>query len=171
MRALDWDAKNPINKYPLITVYHPSDKKLQTHANIGWVGFIGVLTGISSKVSIGEKVWLPKDNSVKMTRYGNPWTYVLRDVLYEATDMESALEILIKTHRTCAIHLGLASSEDHEFRMIEYSEKILNNYDDYNYTHYTSAHPKKTGIAYFDKHVQPSGDSCVGQILTDVRIL
>ena len=24
MRALDWDAANPINKFPLITVYHPS---------------------------------------------------------------------------------------------------------------------------------------------------
>lgn len=118
MRALDWDAKNPISQYPLITVYHPSDKKLQTHANVGWVGFVGVLTGISSKVSIGEKVWLPKDNSVKMTRYGNPWTFALRDVLYEAVDIESALQILTKTHRTCAIHLGLASSEDHEFRML-----------------------------------------------------
>ena len=23
LRALDWDAANPINKYPLLTVYHP----------------------------------------------------------------------------------------------------------------------------------------------------
>jgi hypothetical protein len=29
-----------------------------------------------------------------MTRFGNPWTYVLRDVLYEATDMKSAIKIL-----------------------------------------------------------------------------
>ena len=47
----------------------------------------------------------------------------------------------------------------------------MNNYDDKNYTHYASNHPKKTGIAYFDKHVQPSGDGCVGQILTNVSIL
>lgn len=102
-----------------------------------------------------------------MTRYGNPWTYVMRDVLYEAVDMESALSILSNAHRTCAIHLGLSSSVDHEFRMLEYSEKILNNYDDNNYTNYNAkSHPKKKGIAYFDKHVQPSGDSCVGQLLT-----
>lgn len=87
MRALDWDSKNLISKYPLITVYHPSDKNLQVHANIGWVGFVGALTGMSQKVALGEKVWLPPKNSVKMTRYGNPWTYVIRDVLYEATDI------------------------------------------------------------------------------------
>ena len=53
MRALDWDAANPINKYPIITVYHPSDKNLNKHANLGWIGFIGALTGVSEKVSIG----------------------------------------------------------------------------------------------------------------------
>lgn len=117
MRALDWDAGNPINKYPLITVYHPSDKNSQVHANIGWIGFVGALTGMSPKITIGEKVWLPPNHSVKMTRYGNPWTYVLRDVLYDAVNMSQAISILTKAHRTCAIHLGVASTDDHTFRM------------------------------------------------------
>lgn len=102
-----------------------------------------------------------------MTRYGNPWTYVIRDVLYEASNLKEALGILTKAHRTCAIHLGLGSATDHSFRMLEYSQTILNNYDDTNYTHYAANHPKKAGIAYFDKHVQPSGDGCVGSVLTN----
>ena len=97
-----------------------------------------------------------------MTRYGNPWTYVFRDILYEARDIQSALSILTKTHRTCAIHIGLGSVKDHSFRMFEYAQHTLNNYDDTNYTNYAANHPKKAGIAYFDKHVQPSKDSCVG---------
>ena len=56
-----------------------------------------------------------------MTRYGNPWTYVFRDVLYEAVDINSALRILSETHRTCAIHIGLASAADRSFRMLEYA--------------------------------------------------
>jgi hypothetical protein len=73
------------------------------------------------------------------------------------------------THRTCTIHLGLGSKNDHSFRMLEYSENVLNNYNDKNYTHYNEkSHPQRPGIAYFDKHVQPSGDSCVGSILTNV---
>ena len=103
-----------------------------------------------------------------MTRYGNPWTYVFRDLMYETHDIKSAIEFLNTTHRTCAIHIGLGSVEDHSFRMIEYAYKTLNVYDDKNYNHYTKAHPKKEGVAYWDKHVQPSGDSCVGDLLTSV---
>ena len=53
------------------------------------------MTGMSTKISIGEKVWIPKKGSVQMTRYGNPWTYVFRDVLYDAQNLASALQILL----------------------------------------------------------------------------
>lgn len=52
-----------------------------------------------------------------MTRFGNPWTYVIRDLLYEATDLKSAIKMLSQTQRTCAIHLGIGSATDHSFRM------------------------------------------------------
>jgi len=84
VRALDWDYKNPISKLPIVTVYHPSNPKWHTHANFAWVGFVGSMTGMSTKVTLGEKVWIPKHGSVQMTRYGNPWTYMFRDILYEA---------------------------------------------------------------------------------------
>jgi hypothetical protein len=53
VRALDWDYQNPISKYPTAIIYHPSDPKLHVHANFAWTGFIGSLTGISDKVSLG----------------------------------------------------------------------------------------------------------------------
>ena len=117
VRSLDWDYKNPISKYPVMIVYHPSDPKLHAHANFGWAGFVGSMTGVSQHLSLGEKVWIPPKHSVKTTRYGNPWTYVIRDVLYDANDLKSALKILYTTERTCSIHLGLASATDHSFRM------------------------------------------------------
>lgn len=52
--------------------------------------------------------------------------------------------------------------------MFEYAEKVVNNYDDKNYTHYNENHLKKEGIAYFDKHVQPSNDGTVSNVLTSV---
>ena len=55
--------------------------------------------------------------------------------------------------------------------MFEYSYKTLNIYDDKNYTHYGANHPKMPGVAYFDKHVQPSGDSQVGQVINSVIFL
>lgn len=47
----------------------------------------------------------------------------------------------------------------------------MNIYDDKNYTHYGANHPKLPGIAYFDKHVQPSGNSEAGNVLSSVNIL
>jgi hypothetical protein len=47
LRALDWDSKNPISKNPTLVFYHPSDPKLHAHANFGWAGFIGSMTGVS----------------------------------------------------------------------------------------------------------------------------
>lgn len=55
--------------------------------------------------------------------------------------------------------------------MLEYAEKTLNNYDDSNYTYYNSAHPKRVGIAFFDKDIQPSNDTCVGNVLTNVTFV
>lgn len=53
--------------------------------------------------------------------------------------------------------------------MILYSENILINYDDKNFTGYNeTCHPKKEGIAFWDKRVQPSDNPCVGSILTHV---
>jgi hypothetical protein len=54
--------------------------------------------------------------------------------------------------------------------MMEYAYKTLNIYDDKNYTHYGDNHPKMPGMAYFDKHAQPSGDSQVGQVLASVLL-
>jgi hypothetical protein len=47
MRALDWDSANPINKFPLLAIYHPSEKGTKKHMNLGYVGFVGILTGLS----------------------------------------------------------------------------------------------------------------------------
>jgi hypothetical protein len=94
VRALDWDAKNTISKYPLVTIYHPSNPEWNTHANFAWIGLIGSMTGMSPKISLGEKVWLPPKGSVPMTRYGNPWTFMFRDLLYEANNIEHAQALL-----------------------------------------------------------------------------
>lgn len=55
--------------------------------------------------------------------------------------------------------------------MLEYSYKTLNIYDDKNYTHYAPNHQKVPGVAYFDKHVQPSKDSQVNDVITSVILI
>lgn len=90
LRALDWDKDAPINRNPLITVYHPvGDSGSHPFSNIGYAGLIGSLTaGGSQGVSITEKVWLPRDKTGIPTTYkGTPWTFVLRDLAEYGTTL------------------------------------------------------------------------------------
>lgn len=54
--------------------------------------------------------------------------------------------------RTAAIHLGFGSAADKSFRGYEYAANYLADYDDKNYTRYSTAHPQLDGVMYFDKH-------------------
>jgi len=45
---LDWEEHAPISKFPMITVYHPTEAGSVPFANIAWAGFFGSLTGYSS---------------------------------------------------------------------------------------------------------------------------
>lgn len=63
-----------------MAVYHSTEPGSVVFANIAWAGFIGSLTGYNAaKVGVGER--LRGGDNKDMTRYGTPWTYVLRDML------------------------------------------------------------------------------------------
>jgi len=192
IRALDWDDKAPIAKYAAVTVYHPNasyqgyadhfhdfykqrNYKSHAFANFGYVGLIGSIGAYSeASVGLGEKVWITKEKEIT-TRFGNPWTYVLRDVVQFSDSVDTALTMLVNAQRTCSIHLGLGSYERNTsvvseenvgFRGIEYSANEFNVYnwqDMFN----TPAHPQLKKVVYWDKHVQPSGDPCLGSLLVE----
>lgn len=80
LRALDWDTTTTMQNYPLLLVYQPSDKAQNAFATLGWPGFMGAITGVSSAaLGVCEKVWLGYDGV--STRFGEPFHFVLRDIL------------------------------------------------------------------------------------------
>lgn len=48
LRALDWDIDGPFKNFPAVVVYHPNTGNGHAFANVGFVGWIGALTGQSS---------------------------------------------------------------------------------------------------------------------------
>lgn len=91
-----------------MTVYHPTEAGSVPFANIAWIGFLGSLTGYSSaKIGVGER--LRGGSSDTMTRFGKPWTYVLRDVMQFSHNLGEALVELNETERTCSIYLAIGS--------------------------------------------------------------
>lgn len=164
LRALDWSPDAPVNKYPLITVYHSTEKGSNVFANIGFAGLIGSITAFNANgIAMSEKVWLP-GKSVPYTYYGYPWMYVFRDTAQFSSNLSQAVDRIFNAKRTQRIHIGIGSLADNSFLGFEYSEKIVNVYNDKNYT-YTAAHPQMDGVMFWDKHVQPSNDPCLGSIL------
>lgn len=150
LRALDWEEHAPISKFPLITVYHPVEEGSVPFANIAWVGFLGSLTGYSSaRIGVSERLRGGAPDT--MTRFGKPWTYALRDVLQFSKTIDDALNNLNTTDRTCSVYLGIGSSVNNTYRLIEYSETEFNVYSDKNWKN-DKIHPRIDGMIWKAYH-------------------
>ncbi len=63
LRALDWMPDAPVNKYPTVILYEPTEEG-HPFVNIGFLGLIGSLTAMSKHgITIGEKVFWVADPS------------------------------------------------------------------------------------------------------------
>ena len=192
LRSLDWDEQAPIAKYATVTVYHPNASyegyakhfhqyykqnysTSHAFANFGYAALIGSIGAYNEvSVGLGQKVWITTEHDIT-TRLGNPWTYVLRDVVQFSDSIDTGLSMLINAQRTCSVHLGLGeydrtmSNDDNrtmDFIAIEYSAKEFNVYnwqDMYKSPH----HPILRDVVYWDPYIQPSDDPCLGSLLVD----
>ena len=85
LRTLDWQPTAPVNKYPAIIIYEPTEAGSNTFANIGYLGLVGTFTAmIKNGITVGEKVMYVKQatdypENPTYTYLGKPWMYVLRD--------------------------------------------------------------------------------------------
>merc|ERR1719453_1304673 len=101
-----------------------------------------------------------------MTYFGEPWMFVLRDTVQFANNLEEVEQHLFNADRTIEIHLGWGSAPDQSFRGSDYTADWVKFYNDDSWiVDFTEPHPQQDGIFYYDKHVQPSSDPCVGNIL------
>jgi len=54
LRGLDWLPLAPISQHPSIVIYEPTEIGSNVFANIGYLGLIGTLTGMSKNgISMG----------------------------------------------------------------------------------------------------------------------
>ena len=134
LRALDWDTGGPFQDFPQVTVYHASssDPSLgHSFANVGWTGWLGSITGMSSEnVAISEiGVSFPDSTFGKESRFGVPFTFLLRDILQFDSSLSSAITRISKAKRTCDLILGVGSggepSNTSPFRGIQYSHDVV----------------------------------------------
>lgn len=102
MRTLDFGG-GPFPQYAVLAVFHPEIGN--TFASLAFPGFMGVITGFSTKVALSEKLFLISGASGPQpgTLEGEAVTIVSREVLQFANSTQQAIAIMQKRSRTYAV--------------------------------------------------------------------
>ncbi|CAM9298062.1 unnamed protein product [Ectocarpus fasciculatus] len=157
LRSLDFDTEGPFKEFPQITVYHPTDGG-HPFMNMGWPGTVGLLTGLSSsQIGISEiGVSFPDDSFGQGTDdtppqkvKGEPWMFVLRDIAKYEDSLESALQRIQNSDRTCNLIVGVGDGEAAMVNGVEYSGYVAVPYADTNLLPDNSTwHPQIEDVVY-----------------------
>ena len=114
VRNLDWSIRAGIQRFPVVFVVHPAGK--HAFINVGWAGFVGVLTGINDQqLSIGQI----GAKTVDVTLAGEPMVFLMRRTLEEASTLEEATALITQAHRTVGTNYVLADAKARRAIVIE----------------------------------------------------
>jgi hypothetical protein len=94
VRILDWGLHkiSKLHEYPLITVTVPEKGKGVPSANIGWVGFLGAVSGMNAQgITLGEMGYGDPEGE---TMRGMPMPFVLRDVMTYSKNLADVRKII-----------------------------------------------------------------------------
>ncbi|KAH3769045.1 hypothetical protein DPMN_170292 [Dreissena polymorpha] len=151
LRALDWNTDGPFKDFPQVTVYHPNPGHGHAFANIGWTAWLGSITGFNKEqLAISEiGVAFPDKTFGHESRFGIPFTYILRDVLQFDKSLGEATERMRNARRTCDLILGVGDAKIREFRGIQYSAAVANFYSDIDMEPTADWHPRIPNVVYY----------------------
>lgn len=114
MRNLDWAIQSDVQRFAAIVVHQPTGR--HPFVNIGWLGFIGVISGINARgISVGEI----GSETVDVTLKGVPMPFLLRQVLEESDDLEEAVRLVKESPRTGGYNYLFADSLDRKAVALE----------------------------------------------------
>jgi len=99
LRILDYGANFNLQRRPLITVYRPTTDNANQYVTIGWVGFVGAISGINEKgVALSEMGFgVPPGGK---TLAGTPMPFLLKNVLRYADSADEGAAIVRAARRT-----------------------------------------------------------------------
>ena len=104
-RNLDWNINIGIQRYPVVFVVRPTGK--HAFVNLGWAGFVGVLSGINDRsISIGQ---IGAETS-KVSYRGLPMVLLMRKVLEESGDVDEAVRLIQTSPRTIGTNYIIADA-------------------------------------------------------------
>jgi len=97
IRALDYATEAGIQNHPALIIYRPEGRN--AFAAVSWVGFIGVVTGMNEKGIVMSEIG-DHYGDEKETLEGEPFIFLARRLLEDASTLQEAREIIEGAHRT-----------------------------------------------------------------------
>ena len=114
VRNLDWAIQSNVQQYAALFVVHP--KRGHAFVNIGWLGFIGVISGINEKgLSVAEIGAESADTDLR----GVPMPFLQRRVLEETNGLKEAVALVRAGPRTVGINYLFADSKSRQAVVLE----------------------------------------------------
>jgi len=106
LRNLDWNIDAGIQRYATVFVVHPDGK--HAFVNVGWAGFIGVLTGVNDQqISVGQV----GAETVDATFRGEPMAFLMRRILEETESLDDAATLIREARRTVGVNYLVADAK------------------------------------------------------------
>lgn len=153
IRALDYAKNLHLQEHPAIFVCEPDSGN--RFVNIGWLGFIGVVSGMNyegiSVSEIGESF-----DRANQTMAGEPMPFVLRDVLQYATGLDQAVEIIRTAKRTSSFLYCVGDAKIPEAKSFKTGASYFDVFSDS-----TSPNPFLKDVVYFSMGVSSSWNAKV----------
>ena len=152
VRNLDWDIQAGIQRFATVFVVRPTGKL--AFVNVGWAGFIGVLTGVNEQqVSIGQV----GAATVDVTFRGEPMAFVMRRVLETTDDVDEAASVIRTAHRTIGANYVVADAKARRAIAVETTHSHLRVFEanDAAERRVSYARPMKDAVFRADTAVDP----------------
>ena len=134
-RNLDWNIDVGIQRFATVFVVRPEGK--HAFINLGWAGFIGVLSGINgAQISIGQI----GAETTEATYRGIPMIFLMRRVLEETSDLDAAARLIQEAPRTVGVNYVIADAKRRRAIAIETTHRQARVFE--------ADDPKEHGVAY-----------------------
>lgn len=146
LRALDFETGANIQRYPVLTVYQPNTG--HAFVNIGWVGHIGVISGISSRqIAVSE---IGDDYDQENDSFdGKPFPIILREILQFDTSLPQAIARMENTPRISSLMYAIGDGNFGQVRALQTSRTLFNVFNATNLEPLTDSHPRIDDIVYW----------------------
>jgi hypothetical protein len=151
LRALDWDTSAGLQNHPTITIYHPESEAMgYGFANVGWAGWLGVLTGMSAnQIGISEiGISYPDKTFGDESYIGEPFVFLERHVVQHTKSVFAAMDYIKGANRTCHLVLGVADAKAETARMVQYSHSKVAIFDSTDLEPLAWWHPRIADAVY-----------------------